>query len=130
MVQQARDVQTEIERVNRRFVEAWNSGDVAKAMTVYTEDATILPPGAPRVSGSGPIQRFWQGVMDSGVRAVALQTDDLDVSGELAREIGTATLTIRPEGGGEQTMTAKFVVVWKRQGGEWRWHTDIWSSDE
>jgi len=50
-------------------------------------------------------------------------------TGELAREIGTATLTIRGDGGQEQTATAKFVVVWKRQGGEWRWHTDIWNTD-
>lgn len=130
MVQQASDVRTEIDRVNRRFVEAWNSGDVAGAMTVYTDDATILPPGSPRVSGRGPIQQFWQGVKDSGVRAVTLHTDDLEVSGDLAREIGTATLTIRAEDGAEQTVTAKFVVVWKQQGGEWRWHTDIWNTDE
>jgi uncharacterized protein (TIGR02246 family) len=132
MVQQASDVRAEIDRVNQRFVEAWNRGDVGGAMTVYTDDATILPPGAPRVSGRGPIQQFWQGVQDSGVRAVALQTDDLEVadSGDLACEIGTATLTVRPDGGTEQTMTAKFVVVWKRRGDEWRWHTDIWNADE
>ena len=130
MVQQAADVQAAIERVNRRFVEAWNGGDVAGAMTVYTDDATILPPGAPRVTGRDAIQRFWQGVKDSGVRAVALQTDDLEVSGDLAREIGTASLTVRAEDGAEQTLTAKFVVVWKRQGDEWRWHTDIWNTDE
>jgi uncharacterized protein (TIGR02246 family) len=130
MVQQASDVRTEIDRVNRRFAEAWNRGDVAGAVAVYTVDATILPPGAPRVKGRGPIQQFWQGVMDSGVRAVALQTDDLEVSTDLAREIGTATLTARAEDGTEQTMTAKYVVVWKRQDGEWRWHTDIWNTDE
>jgi uncharacterized protein (TIGR02246 family) len=129
MVQQATDVRAAIDRVNRRFVEAWNAGDVAGAMTVYTDDATILPPGAPRVKGRGAIQQFWQGVKDSGVRAVTLQTDDLEISGDLAREIGTATLTVRAEDGAEQTMTAKFVVVWKRQGDEWRWHTDIWNTD-
>ncbi len=48
----------------------------------------------------------------------------------MPHEIGTATLTIRPEGGQEQTATVKFVVVWKRQGDEWRWHLDIWNSDE
>jgi uncharacterized protein (TIGR02246 family) len=129
MVQQASEVRQAIERMNGRFVEAFNRGDAAGAVAIYTEDATILPPGSPRVHGREGIRQFWQAVMDSGVRAVALQTDDLEVAGELAREIGTATLTIRGDGGQEQTATAKFVVVWKRQGGEWRWHTDIWNTD-
>lgn len=129
MVQQVSDVRREIDRANERFVEAFNRGDAAGAVAVYTEDAMILPPGSPRVQGRDGILRFWQAVMDSGVRAVALQTDDLDVSGDMAREIGTATLTIRPEGGEEQTAIAKFVVVWKRRGDEWYWHTDIWNTD-
>jgi len=129
MVQQASDVRGEIDRANRMFVEAYNRGDAAGAVAVYTEDATILPPGSPRVRGRDGIRAFWQAAMDSGVRAVDLRTDDLEVSGDMAREIGTATLTVATEAGHEETMTAKFVVVWKRQGGDWRWHTDIWNTD-
>ena len=129
MVQQASDVRQDIDRANRMFVEAYNHGDAAGAVAVYTEDATILPPGSPRVRGRDGIRAFWQGAMDAGVRAVDLRTDDLEVSGELAREIGTATLTVATEAGHEETMTAKFVVVWKRAGGDWRWHTDIWNTD-
>lgn len=129
MVQQANDVRREIDRANRMFVEAYNRGDAAGAVAVYTDDATILPPGSPRVSGRDGIQAFWQGAMDSGVRAVDLHTDDLEVAGDMAREIGTATLTIRAVGGAEQTATAKFVVVWARRDGDWRWHTDIWNTD-
>ncbi len=129
MVQQASAIQSAIDQANRGFVEAYNRGDAAGAVQVYTEDATILPPGSPRVQGRDGIQSFWQSVMDSGVRAVELRTDDLEVAGEMAREIGTATLTVAGEDGAEQTATAKFVVVWKRQDGAWRWHTDIWNTD-
>ena len=80
------------------------------------------------MTGRGGIQAFWQGTIDSGVRAVALQTDDLVVAGGLAREIGTVTFAIQPGGGAEQT-TAKFVVVWRWQDSDWRWHTDIWNTD-
>src|SRR5215203_2740597 len=129
MVQQARDVRQDIDQANRRFVEAFNRHDAAGAVAVYTDDAMILPPGNPRVTGRDGIQAYWQGAIDSGVQAVALQTDDLEVAGDMAREIGTATLTITGNGGATQTATAKFVVVWKRQGDTWRWHTDIWNSD-
>ena len=129
MVQQASDIRQAIDRVNRQFVEAFNRGDAAGAVAVYTEDATILPPGGPRVRGRDGIRQFWQAVMDSGVRAVALQTDDLEVVGEMAREIGTGTLTVRAEDGQEQLVTVKYVVIWKRQGDEWRMDTDIWNTD-
>ncbi len=129
MVQQASDIRAAIDQVNRRFAEAFNRGDAAGAAAIYTADAIILPPGRPRVQGRAGIQSFWQAVRDSGVRAVALQTDDLEVAGDMAREIGTGTLTLASEGGEEQTATVKYVVVWKRQGGDWRWHTDIWNTD-
>jgi len=131
MVQQASDMRPAIDQVNRQFMDAFNRGDAAGAVAVYTADATILPPGSPRVQGREGIRQFWQGVMASGVRAVALQTDDLAVAaaGDMARELGTATLTVAGAGGQEQTVTAKFVVVWTREGEAWRWSTDIWNTD-
>src|SRR5215217_1957707 len=79
MVQQARDVRQDIDQANRRFVEAFNRHDAAGAVAVYTDDAMILPPDNPRVTGRDGIQAYWQGAIDSGVQAVALQTDDLEV---------------------------------------------------
>src|SRR5690348_10688397 len=96
MVQQLQDVQQELDAVNRAFSLAFARQDAAAAAAVYTDDATILPPGQPRVRGKDGIRAFWQGLMDGGVQRVALQTDDLLVAqaGDLAREIGTATLSI------------------------------------
>lgn len=131
MVQQLSDVHRQIGGVNRAFSEAFARQDAAAATAVYTADATILPPGQQRLTGREAIRAFWQGLMDGGVRQVVLQTDDLLVaaSADLAREIGTATLTIRGASGEEQTATVKFVVVWRHQDGAWRWHTDIWNAD-
>ncbi|MGD9894373.1 MAG: SgcJ/EcaC family oxidoreductase [Dehalococcoidia bacterium] len=129
MVQQASNVRQEIDRINAQFVAAFNRGDAAGAAGVYTEDATILPPGSDMVQGRENIQGFWQAAMDAGIRAVNLETLDLSMSGEMAREIGRATLTIRPEGGAESTDTAKYVVVWEESGGEWRWAVDIWNGN-
>lgn len=129
MVQQASDVRQEIDRVNARFVEAFNRGDAAAAVQVYTEDATILPPGSGPIRGRQAIEQFWQTAMQTGIRAVALETMDLSLGGDMAAEIGRATLTIQPEGGQQMTDTAKYVVVWKQDAGGWRWAIDIWNSN-
>src|SRR5216684_4096109 len=50
----------------------------------------------------------------AGVPEVDLQTQQVESSGDLAYEIGSATLAIQPEGSSPTTDTVKYVVVWKR----------------
>ena len=100
MGQQHENVRQAIDQVNAQFMQAFNRGDAASATAAaYREDATILPPGAPRISGREAITQFWQGAMAMGVRQVVLQTQELQVSGDHAYEIGVATLTLQPAGG-------------------------------
>ena len=42
-----------------------------------------------------------------------------------AYEIGRATLDL---GGGQQAH-AKYVVIWRQEDGQWRWHVDIWNME-
>ena len=126
----ARTVNQEIEQRNREFVAALKRGDAAGVAALYRDDARVLPPGGTMVSGRQAIQQFWQGVMDAGALEVDLQTQQVESSGDLAYEIGSATLTIQPEGGSPTTDTVKYVVVWKRRaGGSWQLAVDIWNSN-
>ncbi len=129
MVQQRSTARQEIERVNAQYMEAFNRGDAAGAAAVYTNDGVILPPGRDLIRGREGIQQFWQAAMQMGIRRVVLDTIDLHTDGDMAYEIGRATLTIQPEGGQTATDTAKYVVVWKRDTGEWKWALDIWNSN-
>jgi uncharacterized protein (TIGR02246 family) len=127
---EAPTVQHEIEARNREFVTAFNRGDAGGVAAAYTEDARILPPGAPAMSGRQAIEQFWQSVMAMGVREVDLRTEHAEAVGDLAYEVGSATLTIQPEGGTATTDTVKYVVVWKRQaGGPWQLAVDIWNGN-
>jgi ketosteroid isomerase-like protein len=116
-----------IDAANRRYESAFNAGDPGRAAReVYTRDARVLPPGAPLVRGRDEIIGFWQAaVQQMDIRKVVLETVELDVHGEHAHEIGRATLTV----GGDQQVVAKYVVIWKREDGEWRWDVDIWNTD-
>ena len=51
---------------------------------------------------------------------------DLEVDGNMAYELGTYTLS----GEAGPLDNGKYVVVWKRTGGEWKWHRDIWNSNK
>jgi len=90
---------------------------------VYTNDARILPPGAPMVSGREAIIEFWRSMIEGlGVEDGALESVDLIVS-DVITEIGRASLNLIDG----SRVEAKYVVTWKREDGSWKWHVDIWN---
>ncbi|MFQ5823866.1 MAG: YybH family protein [bacterium] len=118
-----------IEETNAKFVEAFNQGDAAAVVALYTEDASILPPNNEMIQGREGVQQFWNGAMQMGIKNVALTTVDLNGSGNLVYEIGRYSLTIQPEGQEVMKDSGKYIVVWKHQeDGTWKLHTDIWNT--
>jgi uncharacterized protein (TIGR02246 family) len=127
---EAQTIRQEIEARNREFVAAYNRGDPASLAAAYTEDGRVLPPGGAAVGGRPAIEQFWRGVMEQGVREIDLRTEQAEAAGDLAYEIGSATLKIQPSGGAEVEDIVKYVVVWKRRaGGPWQLAVDIWNAD-
>ena len=123
------DIRAKIDAVNKGFVEAFNRGDIAAAMNVYTENATILPPNAEMMKGKEAITAFWQGAREMGVKEAKLETVELTPMGdETACEIGKYVLKIHPEGGEAFTDKGKYLMIWKLEDGSWKWDSDAWNS--
>jgi uncharacterized protein (TIGR02246 family) len=117
--------QAEISAVNRIFEEAVQRRDLERMASVYTANAIALPPGGPIVQGRENIKRLWGSALEEmGVKSVKIETVDLQLVGDLACEVGRATLGL-PAG----PSSVKFVVVWKKEDGQWRVHRDIWNAD-
>jgi ketosteroid isomerase-like protein len=119
----AQDIQAanrifEQEVVAKRNIEALDS--------VYTRNARILPPGGEMVSGRDNIKNFWKGAIAGlDVTSVTLATVDFEAAGDTGFEIGRATLNFAAPGAAP--LQAKYVVVWKKEDGMWKWHVDIWN---
>ena len=123
-------VRDTIEATIKTFLESLNGGDAAGVAAHYTDDAVLLPPNTPRIEGREGIQGVWQGLIDADVRDVALTTQEVDVFGDVANEVGTITATAPSEDGRRASLTGKYVAVWKRGGdGTWRMRRDIWNFD-
>jgi ketosteroid isomerase-like protein len=110
---------------NRRFMESFNSGDIAgAAREAYAKGARILPPDGRAVAGRDNIVRFWMDAAeDLGVRGVRLATVELHTMGDQAYEIGQADLYVADG----SMVEGKYVVIWKREDGGWRRDVDIWN---
>jgi uncharacterized protein (TIGR02246 family) len=117
-------VRRTIAEENRRFGAAAAGKDYAGMAAFYTEDAKLLPPDAPIVSGRKAIEEFWRTAANAlGLIGVELKTIDLEVAGDTAYEIGEADLKLS-----SGQAKAKYLVVWLGRDGQWRLHRDIWNN--
>jgi ketosteroid isomerase-like protein len=97
---------------------------------IYTATARILPPGAPMIAGRDAIRKFWSDmVLSANATSAELSSVDVMQAGEGAVEIGRALLTVAPPGQSPAQMEVKYVVFWREEDGDWKWHVDIWNSN-
>ncbi len=123
-------VRDNIEATLKAFMESLNGGDAAGVAAHYTDDAALLPPDAARIDGRAGIQGVWQGLIDADVRDITLTTQEVDVFGDVANEVGTISATAPGEDGTRVQLAGKYVAVWKRgDDSTWRLHRDIWNFD-
>lgn len=117
-----------IQKLDDQWVAAYNKGDAAAVAAMYTDDAYVLPAGAPMAHGRDDIQKFWAAAMQqlSDIKCTAVDVKPLGRSG--AREIGTCTC--KTKGATPQDGALKYAVVWQKVNGQWMLNTDIWNTDK
>lgn len=125
MSQQSSPIRQQIDSNNAAFMAAFRGGDSAGMATAYTEDGEILPPNLPPMQGKGAIQAFWQGALDMGIAEAVLETVEFAAMGDTAWEVGQGVLKTKE---GQTIDEVKYIVIWKRENGAWKWHRDIWNS--
>lgn len=77
------DVAGKIRAMDREFLDGVADKDAARVAAIYSEDARILMPGRPMMSGKAEILSFWKAALDGPVDAITLNTTYIEVSGDL-----------------------------------------------
>jgi uncharacterized protein (TIGR02246 family) len=121
----AQDARSAIEAANKAFSAALAKGDAAGVAALYTSTAQALPPGAPAAKGRDAVQKAFQAFIDGGVTNLTLTTQEVEAHGDTAHEVGTWALKGKD---GAAVDDGSYVVIWKKEGGQWRLHRDIWNS--
>jgi ketosteroid isomerase-like protein len=120
-------IRSEIEAANKVFEATFARGDGPSVAALYTKNAQLLPAQSDFVTGTEAIGQFWQGALDSGMKAVSLVTIEVEKHGDSAYEVGK--LEIR-DAGGKVLDRGKYIVIWKKEGRSWKLHRDIWTTSE
>jgi uncharacterized protein (TIGR02246 family) len=122
------------EQAIRDLVTSWNGylttrNDSAIA-ALYADDAVLMPPAMPRVTGRENIRRFWAQIWPLKA-ALTLTTASVRVAqaGDLAVEEGDWVWSA-PSPTGDQLDKGKYLVTWIRTTAGWRVMQDMWNSDQ
>jgi ketosteroid isomerase-like protein len=118
----ADDVGVAIRRNADAFDTAMRAGNVDGFMSLYADDAVLMPPNAPAMPGAAAVRKFWSGLLSAGGTDVDLVVDDVASSGDLAIERGHYEVTKPFKDSG------KYIVVWRNRGGKWQIIDDIFNS--
>jgi len=109
---------------------AYNAGDAATIAAMYWDDALLMPPDAPGVSGRAAIQEYMAaniaGAKEAGLTMVIPPASAIGISGDLAWESGTWSMT---DASGATVLTGKFLGLFERRDGVWHYIRDTWNSD-
>ncbi|WP_445956808.1 YybH family protein [Yeosuana sp.] len=121
----------ELGQMNRDFAKALVAKDATAAANLYTENASLLPPNEPMVTGRENIKNYWQGAIDAGLVAASVKTIDASSDGDLGYEVGTFELKFQAEDGSIITDIGKYTEILKRnEQGEWISIYGMWSANE
>ncbi len=107
----------ELAAITRRFTEALEAGDVARALAEHSVDAVLMAPGGQIVTGRAAQAAFWRRQRAEGAEGLVLEPERAAVMGVLGYEAGS--FHMRPARGAD-VQQGQFVAVFKK-GDEGRW---------
>ena len=112
----------EIRDLYRQYLEAQRKGDNEAVVSLYTEDAMLIPPGQQPLKGRAEIRKYNEGSANSGI--------EMDLNHiEIGEKLAWVTGLIHWDADGQSRFIA-FVDVWRRENGEWRIACCTWNSSD
>lgn len=116
--------------VNQRWLELIRNKDSAGIAQLYAEDGAVMPANEKAAVGRQAIGEWWSRSMQTPGFDLTFSTDQLVLSksGDMALDRGTYRLAATPPQGAIND-TGKYVVVWRKIGGEWKVAADIFNTD-
>jgi uncharacterized protein (TIGR02246 family) len=119
-----------IRTADANWLAAAKARDLERILPFWADDATILPAGAPAITGQAAIRQYVGGAFATPGFSISWNTDKIGVSssGDLAYSTGTNHITFNNPDGKMIVADNRAVVVWKKQpDGSWKCTVDMMS---
>lgn len=130
------DTRAADEATLRKLDDEWSKAvgarDVEKTISYYSDDAIVMPPNIPTLTGKEPIRALWKSMLGSPDFSGGWKVVKVEVarSGDLAYVSGNYEFNEKDDSGKPITDKGKYLEVWKKQAdGTWKCVADMFNSD-
>jgi uncharacterized protein (TIGR02246 family) len=119
-----------IRDLDAQWANAVAAKDTAAISKLYATDALFMPPNMQALGGRAGAQKGWGGMFSMLGFGLTFGPTKIVVaqSGDMAYDIGTYTFTMQGAKGPVEDK-GKYLVVWKKQDGQWKVVADMFNSD-
>jgi uncharacterized protein (TIGR02246 family) len=119
-----------IRSLDRRWVQMVADHDTAGVVSMYAADGRVMPPDAPAAVGLDAIRQVWSGMLDLPSLTFGPDVIEVAASGDMAYDIGHATIGMPAADGSTHQVDGKYVVIWVKRNGQWKAMVDMFSFNQ
>lgn len=111
----------------KAFSAAVVASDYDKIADAYSADGKIFPNNQEILEGRESIRKYW--VLPEGVSTTyhKVMPHEIQILGDFAHDHGVYEGKTKRADGTESSWKGKYVIVWKKQNGQWKMYLDIWN---
>jgi ketosteroid isomerase-like protein len=119
-----------VRRLTQEWVLACNTRQLDELIELYAADALVLRSNLPPIRGAMAVREFFFASLEAGLGEVALDPLRVEVSGDLAHEVGRYSALVPGTAGQRREERGKYLWVFAKQSsGDWKLLSECWSSD-
>ncbi|WP_343485581.1 nuclear transport factor 2 family protein [Allomuricauda sp. d1] len=118
----------EIVKASQNFSKACMDGNLEGIMDSYTVDAKIFPSGLDILEGE-KLKAYWT-PRDNGSKIAhhKITSEEIKFFGDYAHDYGYYEGKTERADGSIAEWRGKYVVIWKKEDGDWKMYLDIWNN--
>jgi ketosteroid isomerase-like protein len=121
-----------LRNLDAEWSKAAGAKDLEKTASYYSDDALILPPNMPTITGKQQGRAMWQGMFSVPGFGGGWKATKVEVarSGDLGYVTGTYELSETDASGKPMVDKGKYLEIWKKQAdGSWKCVADMFNTD-
>jgi ketosteroid isomerase-like protein len=119
-----------VRRLTQEWVLACNTRQLEELIELYSTDALVLRSNLPPIRGAAAVREFFYSSLEAGLGEVAVDPTRVEVSGDMAYEVGRYSALVPGATGKRREERGKYLWVFAKQpSGDWKLVAECWSSD-
>jgi ketosteroid isomerase-like protein len=119
-----------VRRLTQEWVLGCNTRHLDELIELYAADALVLRSNLPPIRGAIAVREFFFASLEAGLGEVALDPLRVEVSGDLAHEVGRYSALVPGTAGKRREERGKYLWVFAKQAsGDWRLISECWAAD-